>query len=49
MLYIFYLVAATAFWQMFILCLDVFALIINKIIKSPAMDQQTNRVDVDNK
>ncbi|QIM66303.1 hypothetical protein A4G16_02400 [Mannheimia granulomatis] len=49
LLYIFYLVAATAFWQMFILCLEVMALIINKILKRPAMDQQTNRVEVDNK
>lgn len=48
LVYLFYLVAATAFWQMFIFFLEIIVLLIEKIIKRPAMEEKSNRVDVDN-
>ncbi|AWY45583.1 hypothetical protein Q7267_10620 [Glaesserella parasuis] len=47
LVYLFYLTAATAFWQGFFIFLDIMGLIIEKIVKCKAIQPQANRVKVD--
>ncbi|MDE4003672.1 hypothetical protein NUS45_02650 [Glaesserella parasuis] len=47
LVYLFYLTAATAFWQGFFIFLEIMGLIVEKIVKCKAIQPQANRVKVD--
>ena len=49
LVYLFYLVAATSFWQMFFILLDVAALLFEKFFKRGSVEPQSERVKVDRK
>ena len=49
LVYLFYLVAATSFWQMFFILLDVAALLLEKFFKHGSVEPQSERVKVDRK
>lgn len=49
LVYLFYLVAATSFWQMFFILLDVADLLLEKIFKRGSVEPQSERVKVDRK
>lgn len=46
LVYLFYLVAATSFWQMFLILLDVAALLLEKFSKRRNVDPQSERVEI---
>lgn len=46
LVYLFYLVAATSFWQMFFILLDVAALLLEKFFKRGSVEPQSERVEI---
>ena len=46
LVYLFYLVAATSFWQMFFILLDVAALLLEKFFKRRNVEPQSERVEI---
>lgn len=47
LVYLFYLVVATAFWQLFFICLDIIALLAKKIFNRKTVKPQADGVEVD--
>ena len=46
LVYLFYLVAATSFWQMFFILLDVAALLLEQFFKRGSVEPQYERVEI---